>query len=330
MTTEIAPVTPTGVHLGLLTPGTPEWDAARSGLTVTATEIAAVVGLSPWMSRFTLWHKKAGLPTPAFEASPAMRWGGRFEDDVAEEFGEQHPEFIFVDAGTWRHRGRPWQRATPDRLLAPVCGCGLHRPDCCDPEDCGPCCPDCPTCPTQGVRAAELLEIKTSLFGDDWADGLPVHYRCQVMWQLDTLGLSRARVALLILSGLEYREYEIEYDAEEAAFLRGEARAFLDSVAAGQRPPIDSAADTYQTVRAQHEGRDDIEVQIPAALAERYEAAGAAQKAAEEERRQAAAEVLDAIGTGRWATDPTGRRIAQRTTANSLTPCKPPKKGDSL
>ena len=260
------PKTPTGVHLGHLAPGTPEWDAARTGLCITATEIAAVVGLSPWMSRFTLWHKKAGLPTAPFEANPAMRWGSRFEDDVEEEFAEQHPEFVSVDAGTWRHRERPWQRATPDRLL--------YRLE-----------PDADRVGAVAFAAGpdELLEIKTSPFGDDWADGLPVHYRCQVLWQLDVLGLARARVALLVLSGLEYREFVVDYDPDEAEFLRTEARLFLDSVAAGQRPPIDSATDTYQTVRAQHEGRDDIEVQIPGDLADRYEAAGAAQKAADAE-----------------------------------------------
>lgn len=300
--------TPTGVHLGLLEPGTPEWGAARGGLCVTATEIAAVMGLSPWMSRFSLWHRKAGLPTGPREANPAMRWGARFEDDVEEEFAERHPEFLIAQAGTWRHRERPWQRATPDRLLYSLTP---------DKEWRGAV--DVAALPT------ELLEIKTSPFGDDWEDGLPVHYRAQTLWQLDTLGLRRARVALLVLSGLEYREYEVEHDAGEAALLRAEARRFLDSVEAGERPPIDSSTDTYRTVRAQTKGREDEEVEVPAELADRYEAAGAALKAAEEDRRLASAELLDLIGGNRWATV-AGRRIAQRLVrdgeTHSLTPCK--------
>ncbi|MCM8552663.1 hypothetical protein [Streptomyces sp. STCH 565 A] len=37
-----------------------------------------------------------------------------------------------------------------------VACCHLHKPDCCDPEDCGPCCMRCPTCPTLvRQRAAE-------------------------------------------------------------------------------------------------------------------------------------------------------------------------------
>lgn len=301
--------TPSGVHLGHLVPGTPEWDAARGGMCITATEIAAVMGLSPWQSRFTLWHKKAGLPVPKFEASREMRMGNRLEPLVEEDFLDAHPEFLAAPAGTFQHRDRDWQRATPDRLLYELT-------------------PDVGWDGATSIAAepSALLEIKTSPFGDGWENGVPVHYLCQIQWQLDTLGLTACRVALLIGAGWEYREYEVEYDEAEAALLRKEARAFLDSVERGERPPIDGAADTYQTIRAQAAGRDDIEVEIPAQLADRYEAAGAAQKAAETERRQAAAEVLDAIGDGRWAIDPSGRRVAQRTVrdgrTHSLIPCK--------
>jgi hypothetical protein len=48
--------------------------------------------------------------------------------------------------------------------------------------------------------ATGLLEVKTSPFGDEWGpsgaeDGVPIHYRCQVMWQMDVLGLHRTHFA---------------------------------------------------------------------------------------------------------------------------------------
>lgn len=110
-----APTTPTGVLLGRFEPGTPEWAEARAGLTITATEIAAVLGLSPWMSRFTLWHKKAGLRTAPFESNPAVEWGIRLEDVVAAKWAEEHADTTeLVSAGTWQHTSRPndWD---PDR-----------------------------------------------------------------------------------------------------------------------------------------------------------------------------------------------------------------------
>jgi putative phage-type endonuclease len=206
------------------------------------------MGLSPWQSRFSLWHKKAGLPHPPFEPSSAAEWGVRLEDAVALKYAELHPEVNVSPAGTFRHRDREWQRATPDRL-------GSDR----------------------------IVEVKTSPFGDGWEQGVPVHYRCQVIWQMDTLGYQRTDIALLV-SGHEYREYTVEYDPVDAKILRHSAAQFLNSVKLGERPPIDESGHTYQTIRLQPAGRLDIDVPVPGELADRY----AADRAALRRRRPAA------------------------------------------
>ncbi|MFK4801729.1 YqaJ viral recombinase family protein [Streptomyces sp. MPA0124] len=299
---------PRGVLLGHLTPGTPDWDAARAGLTITATEIAAVVGLSPWMSRFTLWHKKAGLRAAPFEMTPAIEWGNRLEDAVAAKWQDEHPGLIAAPAGTWKHRERQWQRATPDRLIYPQPAGEFDLTS----------------------QAAGLLEVKTSPMGDEWGpdgaeDGVPIWYRCQVMWQMDVLGVRRTDFAVLI-SGHDYREYVVEYDEGEAKTLRDAAEQFLNEVRAGQRPPIDSADDTYKTIRVQPDGFDDVDVEITAEAAARYENAQAEVKAAAEELTAAKSVVLDLIGTGRRAVCD-GRRVAYRIpkpdgTTKSLNPYK--------
>lgn len=283
--------TPTGVLLGRFTPGTPQWDEARSGLCVTATQIAAVMGLSPWQSRFSLWHKKAGLPTPPFEPSPRMEWGVRHEPTIAAKY-EEDSELTLVETGTWRHGERAWQRATPDRLA----------------DD-------------------RIVEIKTSEAPFEWGepgtDEVPIYYRCQVMWQMDVLGYRRTDIAVLL--GLsDYRVYTVWFDEADAKVMREAAEQFLDDVRQGNRPPIDGASDTYRTIRAQPLGLDDIDVQIPVDLADRYQTTGDDLKAAVEARRQAAGEVLDLIGTGRRAVCG-DRRIAYRTvnadgTTHSLQP----------
>jgi putative phage-type endonuclease len=278
---------PEGVLLGSFTPGTPEWNAARKGLCITATEIAAVVGLSPWTSKFTLWHKKAGLPSAPFEPSPEMKWGVRFEDDVAEEFAERHPEHPLLHTGTWKHREREWQRATPDRL-----------------------------------HGDSIVEIKTAASPDGWgpdgSDEFPVHYRCQVLWQQDTLGLRRpARLAVLILP-YDYREYVVEYDEAEAKILRDAAERFLDDVRQGNRPPIDGATDTYRTIRVQPDGLEDRDVEVPAELVKRWDAAYAAVASSSADLIQVRGEVLDLIGNGKRAVCG-DRRIAYRTVRDGHT-----------
>ncbi|MFE7395679.1 YqaJ viral recombinase family protein [Streptomyces sp. NPDC057557] len=271
---------PTGVLLGRYIPGTKEWEKARAGLCITATEIAAVMGLSPWASRFSLWHKKAGLPTPPFETNPAVEWGNRLEDAVAQKFADEHPELELRTTGTWRHRDRDWQRATPDRIA----------------QD-------------------RLVEVKTSPFGDGWgpagSDEIPIYYRCQVQWQLDTLGLGVCHVALLV-SGHDYREYVIEYDETDAKVMRGAAERFLDDVRQGNRPPIDGADATYQTIRVQPVGREDVDVEISAEYAADYDIAQQAYRAADTELTRARGQILDAIGGGYRAVHG-DRRIAYRT-----------------
>ncbi|MFE2497151.1 YqaJ viral recombinase family protein [Streptomyces scopuliridis] len=271
-----AVTTPTGVLLGQFTPGSKEWDEARAGLCITATEIAAVMGLSPWSNLFVLWHKKSGLPVPPFVVTPQVEWGSRLEPAVAQKFADEHPEIELHDTGTWRHRDRAWQRATPDR-----------------------------------IASDRLLEVKTSPTGEGWENGVPLHYHCQIQWQLDTLGLDLCHIAVLI-SGHDYREYEVEYDADDAKLMREAAVEFLDTVRRGERPDIDDSAATYDTIRRQADRFDDIDVDIPGPIASRYEVTHQQLKAVEAEHGQAKSLLLDALGTGRNAMH-LGRRIAYRT-----------------
>lgn len=290
---------PAAELMGVFTPGTSEWNEARAGLCITATEIAAVLGLSPWQSRFSLWHKKAGLATPPVEVTPAMKWGSRLEDDVFEEYAERHPEHFVATTGTWRNIERPWQRATPDRLLYPIG-------------------PNPAWDGTAGIAAHPIgiAEAKTSPYGDDWGpdgtDQVPIYYRCQVIWQQDTLGLHARVPVCVLISGCEYRELYVDYDPDDAALMRKAARKFLDDVAAGVRPAIDTSDATYQTIRVQPNGREDRDVEIPTELAAEYDANRAAVTAAEDQLRGTKSRLLDAIGNGYRAVDGE-RRIAYRT-----------------
>lgn len=258
------------VRLGRLDPGSPEWFEARASR-LGGSEVAAVLGLSPWMSRFSLWHRKKGLTAPEPD-NATMRRGRLLEATVAAWFAEEHPECRVRRTGTWVNRARPWQLATPDRLLAAATG-----------------------------RA--LLEIKTAADSNEWGepgtDEVPVYYRAQVMWQLDTLGLSRAHVA--VLTALDFREYVVEWNRAEAELLRSAGREFLDTVERDERPDIDAHGATYWVVRELHPDINDVEVEIEPALAERYRRAVAEHKAAEQFKQQATAEVLDALGAGRRA-----------------------------
>ncbi|RKT85631.1 putative phage-type endonuclease [Saccharopolyspora antimicrobica] len=261
----------TADYLGTFPAGSPEWLALRAdGL--GGSEIAAVLGLSPWESRFSLWHRKRGEAAPQAD-NDEMRAGRYLEPSVVAMFADAHPELRVRRAGTYRSRVRPWQIANPDRIIT-------------------------------GPDGREVLEIKTARTADGWgepgSDEVPVYYRAQVLWYLDVLGLSRARIAVLI-GGVDYREYVVSWSADEVEILRQAGAEFMRTVAEGERPSIDEHGETYQVIREWHPDIDDREVEITTEQAAAYRAAVVAHKTAEAAKRQAAAVLADLMGDARRA-----------------------------
>jgi putative phage-type endonuclease len=289
------------ILLGRFEVASPEWYAARlDGL--GGSEIAAVLGLSKWQSRFSLWHLKAGRVREQVE-NEEMEWGKRLEPVVLAKWSEQHPEWTARPSGTYCHPDRRWQIANPDLVG-----------DATDGDD------------------QILVEAKTALYADEWGepgtDQVPPYYLCQTRWYLDVFGLSVAHMPVLI-GGHDYREYVIHQDQADVELMRREAEAFLDSLpggAAEQRPDIDAHSATYTAVRQLADGVIDEAIELAPDLADQYIAAQVAAKAAEDEKRRLSATVLDLIGNHRHA-DCLTRRIATRAvkpdgTTHSLRPAK--------
>lgn len=299
--------TPTGRYIGTWPAGSPEWHAARRP-GVTGSEIAAVLGLSKWESPFSLWHRKRGLAAQQPE-NEEMKWGKLLEPVILAEFQARHPELAVTSGGTYRHTDHTWQLGNPD---------GIARP-------------------ADGSAPACIVEVKTSYddrgWGEAGTDHIPVYYRAQVLWYLDTLGLDRALIPVLI-SGSDYREYQIVIDpadqalADELAHMRGQAATFLESIRLNQRPDIDAHTATLQVIREMPDGVEDIDVEISRELADRYTRARAAYTAAEQDKRRATAEILDLIGTGRRAVC-LGETVATRAVrdgrTHSLQPARTPR-----
>lgn len=277
-------------YVGTYKAGSPQWHAARAeGL--GGSEIAAVMGLSPYESRFSLWHRKAGLLADEPE-DELMELGSVFEEPISELFRRRNSSVRVSRTGTWRNRQRPWQIANPDRLAD-------GRP----------------------------LEIKYAPYSDGWGaadtDEIPVYYRCQVLWYLDVFGYQEALLAALVAG--QYRQYRIGYDADDALLMRGAAEKFLASLHTGDRPDIDEHSATYATVRALHPDIDREDIEVDTTIAAPYLAAVNTYRAAEAEKQRCSAALLDAMGTARralWAGDVIATRRPARGGAVALYPAK--------
>lgn len=256
----------------------PEWYDARVGC-LGGSEIASVVGLSPWTSRYTLWHRKAGHLDEQRETT-GMNWGKRLEGAIAERWCEDYPELVPLPGGTFRSIDRPWQIANPDLLVArSIDG---------EPE--------------------ALLEVKTASafvsheWGKDGAgpEGVPPYYRVQTEWYLDVFDLPVAYLAVL-LGGSDYRCFEIPADAQRAQWLRDAGAEFMESVASGVAPKLDGSESTYEAVRELHPDIDSAaEVDLPGDMWVRYCDLEQAQKDATTAHTQAKSELMDHMGAARY------------------------------
>lgn len=277
---------PTGVPAGRLEPGSAEWMRYMS-----ASKIAAVVGLSPWESKFSLYHRMTGL-VPAEDENDQTRRGHYLEPAVADWFADQHPDWRIEQCGSFLHRDRRWQAATPDRLAIDEAGIIV------------------------AVECKSTADMTG--WGEQGTDEIPVYYRCQVMWQMDTLGLQRCHIAMIGPS-LVFAEYVVDYDPDEATILRDAATAFLADVAAERRPALDDSTATYQVLRALHPDIDGSSVDVPDELARTYLQAVTDAKAAQAAKQAATSRLLDRMGDARdayW----NGNKIAYRMAKNGDTP----------
>lgn len=273
--------------LGRFTPGSVEWHAARAN-GLGGSEIGAVLGLSPYDSMFSLYHRKKGMLAEK-EVNAQMSWGTRLEPVIAAKFLEDHPEYESQNGGTYHHAERPWQIANPDLLLGDVCA--------------DPCRP-----PTA------LVEVKTAMFADEWgaagSDVIPARYRCQVIWYLDVMGLDLGYIAVLI-GGSDYREYTIRPDPNELAYVRDAGAEFMRRLNENDRPDIDSHSETFTAIRELHPSISGNDVELDYELARTYCNARSWLDLAKAEEAITKSLVADALGNGKRATY-LGKTIATR------------------
>ena len=179
--------------------GSKEWLAARRS-TLTATDAAAVLGVSPFRGPFEVWASKRNEGQP-FEETPRMHWGNVLERPIAEEWARERSltvgHEVRVSQAEWASRDN-WASATPDFNVFRLDG-------------------------GQPVWAG-LLEVKNSAAGEKWApagapgtaDNCPPNYIAQCLWQMYVTGAERCWLTVL-LWGYDSRTYQVWRDEDTIA-----------------------------------------------------------------------------------------------------------------
>lgn len=269
-------------------PGSPEHLAL-----VTASKVAAILGVSKWESPYSLWMEMKGRTTREPTSTVQAR-GNYLEPAILAWWFGQHPEYDMTETQPYFTLG-DWAAATPDAI-----GLGWDAVNECSER--------------------VLVEAKSASRLDDWdndgedgtsIDGVPIYYWVQIQWQMHVSGVDRAYLAL-IGTFLEFKEYVIEYDATHSGAVEAHCREFFDSLAADEPPPLDGSVATYDVLRKQYDGIDkDLTVELEPAVAVEYVDAVNDAKDSAERERLAKSTLLDLMGDAAYA-DCDHVRIARR------------------
>jgi putative phage-type endonuclease len=197
-----------------------------------SSDIAAVMGLSPWRTAYEVFEgKQVGFV--AFEdpdKAKILRRGVRFEPVILDMLQEE--------TGVWI-TGRNVRHADSEH---PFLACEIDA-EATDEE-------------TLHISNVEIKSVSPWAAGDWGAEGtdeIPLYYACQVMFSLMVTGREYATVAALIGSD-DLRVYRINRDEALIAYIRKAAVDFwTNHVLSGVPPGIQSSEDASK-ILARFEG----------------------------------------------------------------------------
>ena len=185
---------------------------------IGASEIAGVIGISPWLDNWQVYARKRHLIV-SDPPSQRMRRGLKLQRVAAEIFTEETGLAHEWHDKKVHHAVRRFQHSTVDALVPTI-----RKPEA------------VLEIKTAGLdQAGEWDRVEPGQMGDE--DGIPAHYLAQVQWQMSTHELDLAYVAVLI-AGDDLRVYKIRRDPEIIDFLLIEGEKFFcQHILAGVEPP---------------------------------------------------------------------------------------------
>lgn len=238
----------------------------RSG--IGGSDVAAIMGLSPWQSPQDIFEQKLGLAAPT-EETPAMRWGTILEDPIAEEYARQTGYKIRRANKVRRHPDYHYMIAHLDRDV---------------------------------TRSDRIVECKSvgkwadmSEWGEPGTDQIPQYYLTQAHHYLVVTGKRFCDVAVLI-AGQDFRIYTVEADPEIAQELIEAEAEFWDCVVRMEAPDAQQLDHVRARYRHSFSGEVIEVTRESRELLARYAALKKVLKSGEEEADSLLAEILNAMG----------------------------------
>lgn len=200
----------------------PQWeDVHNDPATITASQVAIILGLSKYKSAFTLYQEKVGA-LPRFEGNISTRVGHMLEPLLAELYEEETGRATENpgDYTVFFCTAKSWLLSTPDIF---------------DDED----------------RVVELKALG-AYARKDWADRAgPLEYQVQNQIQLFCTGFEQGALAGLI-AAREFFVHDFERHDRLLKNIIPKLAEFRDRCLNGDPPPVDGSISTAESLKAIH------------------------------------------------------------------------------
>lgn len=189
--------------------GTKEWHEFRSN-GIGSSEIAAIMGKSPFKKPIDVYNEKMGLTTPFI--SQAMKRGSFYEPEARKAFeGDSHISFAPV---CWIHPDCSYIRASLDGY---------------------------------NLSTNAILEIKvpTEENFESLCKKIPTHYMIQIQWQMMTCGATTGVFLVYSPELEEFRATVIYPDEKLYAEMKEAAKVFWENFLRGIPPETNEEESIY-------------------------------------------------------------------------------------
>lgn len=242
---------------------------------VGGSDVAAIMGLSPWRTPLQVWLEKTGRETPQdISEKPYVAFGNTMEPVIGRWYAEQFPTFTVRRVNAiCQSISRPWAQASLDYEV-------------------------------NDGRRWGVLEIKTARTAQDWQDGVPDYYLTQVTHYMSVTGRPFADVAVFFRDTCEYKVFRVERDPEDVAAVDQAVDTFWhDYVEADVMPAITGTEGEMKSLTGWHglsdgEVRFTLDPEANQAISD-YQDAAAREKQAKADKTEAATKLAAQIGKGK-------------------------------
>jgi putative phage-type endonuclease len=180
---------------------------------IGGSDIAALLGLSPYKSPLELWAEKVGHPGIKESQGIHLRFGQHVEPFIAKEYERSTGLVTHVHPETIIHPIHGFMYGHIDRFVTPT------KPS--------------PLSDVDILKTDTLLECKSASvynrdqWGEPGTEQVPSNYLLQCAWYMAITGCNKADIAVL-LGNQDFRVYRITRDTELENMLIDQAKKFWE------------------------------------------------------------------------------------------------------